>query len=46
MGIRIIFDKIIKQFLNEDKDEEYIKWCIEHGYIEDLQINNRIRLVR
>ena len=33
-------NEIIKQFLNEDKDKEYIKWCTEHRYVEDLQINN------
>lgn len=37
MDIRVIFNKIIKQFLNEDKDKDYIRWCIEHGYTEDLQ---------
>lgn len=37
-GDRLLINKIIKQFLNEDK--EYIKWCTEHRYVEDLQINN------
>lgn len=36
MGIRIIFNRIIDWFLNEDKDKEYIIWCTEHGYTEDL----------
>lgn len=36
MGIRIIFNRVINWFLNEDKDEEYIIWCNKHGYIEDL----------
>lgn len=47
MGIwKVIYNKFVRWFLNEAKDEEYIRWCTEHGYIEDLQVNNRIRLVR
>lgn len=36
MDIRIIFNRIIGWFLNEDKDKEYIIWCNKHGYTEDL----------
>lgn len=37
MGIRVIINKIIEWFLNENKDKEYITWCIEHGYTEDIK---------
>ena len=37
MGLRVIINKIIKWFLNEDKDKEYIIWCIKHGYTEDIK---------
>lgn len=33
---RVRYNKFIRWFLNEAKDEEYIKWCIKHGYTEDL----------
>ena len=37
MDIRRLINKIIKWFLNEDKDKEYIIWCIKHGYTEDIK---------
>lgn len=32
----LVYNKFIRWFLNETKDEEYIKWCVEHEYTEDL----------